>query len=322
MSLSNSRPRRRQLRRGCAFGEKWVRRGAGGATVIPPRPTQVAGEREPGLLACGAAPAGWTPQKLLGAPVLQGAVSHFGGGHIPSLPPPAESPAPLITSSRAPPCRVLPCALLFSGCSRCFRGAHMLGGANAGCPTAEVGAKTPSPPSSFLCVSPPPGGEPEFLRCPEFPVLSSGGRGGWVLWSLPGGSPCRVLRVGLAWVFFFFLRWHQLPRPARRLVWRPLVMLRGDYLLAAALLSPGHEAVRAAGRVTCAGKPQSPGSRGGTMGERDRWLSPRASVNSSGTGSGARCGGPARVRQGNRQSRLRPRRPPAMSRAMGRTLPR
>ncbi|NWT43099.1 MKNK2 kinase, partial [Chroicocephalus maculipennis] len=77
------------------------------------------------------------------------------------------------------------------------------------------------------------------------------------------------------------------------LVRRPLVMLRGDYLLAAAFSLPWSRGPCGL-RVTCAGKPQSPGSAGGTAP-----ASPCITLNSSSVAGSCACsGGPARRRQG------------------------
>lgn len=74
--------------------------------------------------------------------------------------------------------------------------------------------------------------------------------------SAPGGAERhgRCIPTGIGVVF---LPWHQLLGPERPLVRRPL-SLQGDYLLAAALFSPGHGACVGCG--SCAGKPQSPWS--------------------------------------------------------------
>lgn len=124
---------------------------------------------------------------------------------------------------------------------RLFWGANVPGRAE---PSRGGCQNTPAP--SFLHACPPPGAGSEFRGCPEFPRCQPVGGG--------AGRPLHSHR-DRGWVVF--LRWHQLLGLERPLVRRPL-SLRGDYLLAAALFSPGHGACVGCG--SCAGKPQSPWS--------------------------------------------------------------
>lgn len=108
------------------------------------------------------------------------------------------------------------------------------------CTTAGAGARTPRPPPSSTPALL-PGRDLSSWGVPSFPILSPWGR------CIPTGIGAGVV----------FLRWHQLLGLEGPLLRRPL-SLRGDYLLAAALFSPGHGACVGCG--SCAGKPQSPWS--------------------------------------------------------------
>lgn len=170
---------------------------------------------------CGA---GWTPRELPGVP----------GSH--------RSPRSPYLLPQVPPVQGI---TLRPGS---FAGPNVPGGqspARVGCTTAGAGATTPRPPPSSTPALL-PGREPGSRGVPSFPILSPGGRSGTAA-AFPPGSALGVV----------FLRWHQLLGPERPLVRRPL-SLRGDYLLAAALFSPGHGACVGCG--SCAGKPQSPWS--------------------------------------------------------------